>query len=120
METAATINTWIEDWCALYPADAEFNGRKLRSKPKDCINKMVKFCKDNPLYTKSIIFAATQLYLNEQEAKDWAYTKQATYFISKMGQPSLLEEYCEKVKDAEKPVQKVDYSWGVVSQNDFI
>ena len=120
METTATLNAWIENWCALYPADAEFNGRRLRSKPKDCLNKMIKFCKDNPLYTKNIIFAATQLYLQEQEAKDWQYTKQATYFISKMGQPSLLEEYCEKVKQDNKPQDPAIYAWGIVSQNDFI
>jgi hypothetical protein len=120
MEKPATINAWIEEWCALYPANVEFNGRKLRSKPKDCLNKMIKFCKENPLYDKSAIFAATKLYLQEQEAKDWEYTKQAIYFISKIGQPSLLEQYCEKIKQNNKPPDPGIYAWGIVSQNDFI
>lgn len=116
------VALWIEDWCSLYPADAEFNGRKLRSKPKDCLNKMIKFCKDNPNYTKSIIFAATTLYLEEQEEKDWAYTKQATYFISKIGQPSLLEEYCEKIADNQTVTitEKIPQTQGFNFQNDFI
>lgn len=88
---------WIDEWCNLYPSDVEFNGHKLKSKPKECLNKMLKFCKDNPLYTKDVIFAATQRYVEEKKAVNWEYMKQSTYFISKMGQPSLLENYCEKI-----------------------
>lgn len=90
------VNTWIDSWCAIYPPEAEFNGNKLQAKGKDVVNKMQKFCKDHPQYTKDIIFAATKLYIKEQYERDWQYTKMATYFISKLGQPSPLEAYCSK------------------------
>lgn len=88
---------WIDEWVQLYPADIEFNGVKLRSSTKDCINKMQKFCKQHPEFTKDIIFAATKAYLQERAAKGYEYTKQATYLINKLGQPSVLENYCEKI-----------------------
>ena len=83
--------------------EAEFNGYKIKSKAKDCLNKMLKFLKDHPNYDKSIIFAATKNYVEEKRAVNWEFMKQATYFISKVGQPSLLESYCEKVLAGEKP-----------------
>ena len=88
---------WITEWVTIYPEDAMFNDRKLRSQPEDCVKKMQKFCKDNPQYTKDIIFAATKQYIEEKERKNFEYTKQATYFISKQGEPSLLKEYCQRV-----------------------
>lgn len=91
------IENWLQSWLDLFPAEVEFAGYKIKSKAKDCLTKMQKFVKDNPLFTKDVIFAATNKYLDEQKAKDWAYTKQATYFISKQGQPSLLEAYCDKL-----------------------
>lgn len=91
------INKWIKSWVEIYPEDAMFNNRKLRSDAEYCIKKMQKFCKDNPQYTKEIIFAATKQYMTEQQYKDFAYTKQAVYFISKQGEPSLLKEYCQRI-----------------------
>lgn len=88
---------WIEQWCLIYPENVEFNGYKLRSKPKDCINKMVKFCKTHKEYDKNTIFAATEMYIKQQEQKDYEFTKQAHYFISKLGEPSLLENFCNRI-----------------------
>jgi hypothetical protein len=102
------VNKWIEEWCWLYPEDAEFNGNKLRAKGKDVVNKMQKFCKEHPNYTKHIIFAATNLYIKEQRERDWQYTKMATYFISKLGQPSILEAYCEKyIAWSKNPIEDI-------------
>lgn len=89
--------TWIKEWLELFPEEAEFNGYKIRSKEKDCVNKMIKFVKINPNYTKDIIFAATKQYVEDKRIDNWNFMKQATYFISKVGQPSLLEIYCDKV-----------------------
>lgn len=99
--TPKEIETWIDEWVLLYP-DIEWNGRKLRSPTKYCINKMLKMCKSNPSFTKEVIFAATNQYLAEQEAKNWEYTKQSTYFINKLGQPSVLEEYCNKILEEQQ------------------
>lgn len=110
---------FIEDWVNLFPEDVEFGGYKIKSKEKDCIKKMQKFVKDNPLFTKDIIFAATNKYLDEQKAKDWMYTKQATYFISKQGQPSLLEAYCDKLSIYQPKATKVDIT-DYVPTSDFI
>lgn len=113
------IENWIESWVLIYPEEAEFNGRQLRSKAKDCLSKMQKFVKDNPQYTKSIIFAATQMYVKEQASRNFEYTKQSNYFINKLGQPSLLEQYCDKVIKGTKPFiveQPIEYN----QINDFI
>lgn len=116
--TQKEIESWIEEWCNLFPADVEFSGYKIRSDSKYCIKKMLTFCKVNKSYTKDNIFAATRMYLLEQYAKNWAYTKQATYFISKVGQPSLLEAYCDKIVNGRRSaiIDNPEYN----SINDFI
>lgn len=111
------IKEWIEDWVTLYP-DIEWHGNKLRSKSKDCINKMLKFCKLNPTITKDVIFAATNLYLDKQEKKNWEYTKQSTYFISKLGQPSLLEQHCDEILAKQQEAEHQDYQ--IQERTDFI
>lgn len=87
---------WIEEWLELWPDGIHSGGLPIKSKPKDCIKKMQKFCKDNKQYNKDCIFAATKLYLSEREKDNYKFTKRATYFISKLGEPSLLEAYCDK------------------------
>lgn len=109
---------WITEWLELFPEDAEFNGYKLRSKEKDCINKMLKFVKDHPIYTKDIIFAATKQYIQEKKIQNWEFTKQATYFISKVGQPSLLEIYCDKIIAGVKPKETYNIEYNPI--DDFI
>lgn len=99
------VVNWIEEWVELYPEDAEFNGRLLRSKVENCVTKMQKFCVKYPQYTKDVIFAATKMYIEAQRQKGFEYTKQSTYFIGKLGEPSVLQEYCERVIN-NKPVKK--------------
>ena len=117
---------WIEEWLQLWP-DISPNGYNLRSAPKYCITKMQKFVKDNPTYTKSIIFAATTQYLRERaaEMRNYAYTKQAVYFIAKMGEPSLLAEYClRETKKSSATAGPAEVSSAFVPEynpiNDFI
>lgn len=112
------INIWIEDWVNLFPEEAEFNGYKIKSKSKDCLKKMLKFVKDNPIYTKDIIFAATKQYIEEKRLVNWEYMKQSTYFISKIGQPSLLEQYCEKIINNVKPKEIYNFDYNII--DDFI
>jgi hypothetical protein len=94
--TPKDIEGWIEAWCNLWPADIVNNGRYIRNKPEHCVKKMITFCKNNQQYDKDTIFAATRMYLHEQHNKNWDYTKQSNYFISKLGEPSLLENYCDR------------------------
>lgn len=112
------VKEFIEEWILLYPKDAEFRGNKLRSKSKDCINKMLKFCKLNPTITKDVIFAATNMYLDERERENWAYTRQATYFISKVGHSSLLEIYCDKILAKQQEAKHQNYE--IQERTDFI
>lgn len=104
MVTNKEIDGFISEWCDLYPPDVMFKGNRIKSKPKDCVNKMKIFCKNNPTFTKDIIFAATKQYLTERKAENYTYTKRSTYFISKQGEPSLLEEYCDRIIE-KVPVQ---------------
>lgn len=90
------VKNWIVEWCDLFP-DIKWNGISIKSEPKDCVNKMIKFTKDFGIYDKDTIFAATKLYLEEKEKDDYDYTKRSTYFISKKGEPSLLQSYCNKI-----------------------
>ena len=119
MATNKEVEEFIEEWCNLYPSNVVFNGTRIKSKAKDCVKKMQLFCKSNPLYTKDIIFAATKQYLKEREAEDWTYTKRSTYFISKQGEISLLEEYCDRIIE-KVPVQikKVEEEYNDI--NNFI
>lgn len=112
----ALVKDWIEEWNNLYPEDAYFSGRKLKSPIKYCITKMEKFCEEHPRYTKAIIFEATNNYLQQQKQRNWDYTKQSTYFISKKNEPSLLEQYCEEVVG--KIQNKQNYEF--YPDNDFI
>lgn len=108
------VKHWIEQWCSIFPKDAEFGGYRIYTEPKYCISKMEAFQKKHPEYTKDIIFKATQMYIDQQKQRNWEYTKQATYFISKLGQPSVLEMFCQKVIE-NKPFAEVP-----MVQSDFI
>lgn len=96
-------NKEIEDFCPgwnnLYPPNLEFNGLKLRSPLNEVVKRMLKFCKDHPTYTKELIFAATQTYISEKAKQNYEYMKRSMYFISKLGEQSLLEAYCEKLNE---------------------
>ena len=116
--TMSNVKDWLREWLELFPQEAEFNGYKIRSKERDCINKMLKFVKDFPNYKKDIIFAATKRYVEEKKAQNWEFMKQATYFISKVGQPSLLEAYCEKILSGEETKQPYVPDFNPI--NDFI
>jgi hypothetical protein len=120
MITNKEVEAFIEEWCNLYPENIEFNGNKLKAKPKDVLNKMQKFCRAHPTYTKEVIFAATKMYLRNQSERNWDYTKMATYFISKLGQPSILEGYCEKILELKNHSVSVGDAFYSQNTTDFI
>lgn len=117
------VKDWIKEWCELFPADIKWNNSPIKSKPEHCVNKMTKFCKNFPAYTKDIIFAATRNYLLIQQQKGWEYTRRSTYFIDKQGEVSLLEQYCEEeIKTANVGVKSNETIKTTLSNfhNDFI
>lgn len=103
------VKDWIEEWCELWP-DIRWNNASIKSEPKHCINKMLKFTKDFVNYDKNTIFAATQMYLDEREEDDWKFTKRSTYFISKVGESSLLKSYCDRVLEQENSKNITNYN----------
>lgn len=99
------INSWLLQWLDLFPQGVKNkSGKLLRMDYKGCFKKMIKFVKDNPLYTKSIIFDATTEYLKEKAEEDYQYCRSANFFIEKQGEGSDLAAYCELVLN--KPVVK--------------
>jgi hypothetical protein len=96
---------WIEEWTELFPKDVMSNGQPIYSTPKDCVNKMQKFLKDNPEYEKELIFAATKVYLLKQRQKDWEFTRTASNFINHQQKGSLLASWCEACLGNRKPTE---------------
>lgn len=111
------IETWIEQWIIIFPPDNYVPTEGyIRGKGKDCVKKMQKFCKDNPTYTKDIIFAATRMYIISKKSANFAYTRRPVYFIHKQTEGSMLEAYCEKILANEKPFEIPEYQ----PINDFL
>lgn len=109
------VEQWIEEWCNIFP-DVNVNGYNIRSDVKYCLGKMKKFVKSNPQFTKEQIFEATKNYIADKKAENFQYTKQSTYFIDKLGQPSLLLAYCKRLVQPQKEVIIEEYN----PINDFI
>lgn len=105
------VETWIEDWCNLFPKGIKSGGKAVRSHPKSCINKMVDFVKTYK-YDRDIIFLATEQYLFGRHQHDYNFTQCATYFINHKERGSTLAEWCEQYKDL-KEEKQIEY-------NDFI
>ena len=115
--TQKEVEQWIESWVNLYPENVKWNGVAIKSTVKDCLPRMVKFCKNNPTISKENIFNATKKYLAIQEAKNWEYTRRAKYFIEKQGEGSMLLEFCNELsKDTNEQENDILISF----YNDFI
>lgn len=116
------VEDWIEDWHKLFPQrkDTQTSGY-LRGTAKECVNKMKKLCKDSKLYTKDVIFAATQMYLAEKKLVNYTYLSRPIYFINKLGRGSILAEYCERILANEKPdITKNNFKYEYNPVNEFL
>ena len=109
---------WLDEWLELWPKEIQNGGMAIKSPAKYCVNKIIKFCKDYPQYTKDVIFAATKRYLQERKAENYTFTKRATYFINKLGEESVLEAYCQKILHNEPKQQEKNFEYNPI--NDFI
>lgn len=110
----APVEIWIKDWLKLWPTKRA-DGTLIRSGSGVCKNKMNIFVKNNPEFTKEVIYAATRLYLEGEAERGWQYTNAASNFISKQEAPrsivrdSKLEAYCNLVLSGEE-TNKTKYS----------
>lgn len=86
--------SWIENWYNLFPKGIKSGGYYVRTSIKDCDNKMSKFIKDNPEFTKDIILEATKIYVSQMKNNNYSMMKLAPNFIQKDG-VSMLSGCCE-------------------------
>lgn len=93
------VEDWIDEWYELWPRGVKSGGNTLvRSDKNGCLNKMKKFVKTNPSYSKEIILRATKNYLNHLRMNNWSYIQAAHYYIFK-NDISNLASACEDVKE---------------------
>jgi len=85
---------WIEDWYNLFPKGIKSGGYYVRTSIKDCDNKMSKFIKENPEFTKDIILESTKIYVEQMKVNNYSMMKLAPNFIQKDG-ISMLSGCCE-------------------------
>lgn len=109
------VEEWIDEWRELFPSGVKTAGRPVRGDKKGCLKKMIKFCKDNPEYTKENIIEATKIYVFDKRRNNYAKMTCADYFIMKDGislLASLLEDlehsssYLKTIENGGSPFEK--------------
>ncbi len=91
------VEEWITTWHELWPVGIKnLNGNYIRGDKNGALSKMKAFIKNNPLYTKGVIIAATKKYLSVQRTKGYTYCTQSHYFVIK-DSISLLSTFCDEV-----------------------
>ena len=98
LKTKDYVEAWIDEWMDLFPRGVKSGGKLLRSDKKACLKKLIDFVNETK-YDQDTIMQATKDYLFERSLENYAYTKCATYFISKVGEGSELGACCEKLLD---------------------
>jgi hypothetical protein len=92
------VEDWIDIWYNLFPKGVKSGGYLIRSDKNGCLNKMKKFCKKYPDFTKEIILKATSDYIDYYRMRNWSYISLAHYLINK-NDISLLAGQCEMILD---------------------
>lgn len=98
------VSSWIKEWLDLWPKGIKSGGFYVKTGLGGCEKKMLAFVKENPQFTKDIIFDATRRYLTEMEGRGYDKMKLAPYFINK-DNVSMLWGYCEQVLNSDEPSQ---------------
>lgn len=104
-----SVEDWIDGWYNLFPKGVKSGGYLVRSSRIDCINKMVKFVKKYPQYSKDIILKATADYIDYYRLNNWKYMSLAHYFISK-NDVSALASACDNILEKIESGKEVDLS----------
>lgn len=87
--TKQSVDSWIDDWRSLFPANVKSGGRPVRGDKKGVSEKMLAFVKEHKDTTKDQIFEATKQYVLESSLKNYQYMICADYFIKKHGSSML-------------------------------
>jgi hypothetical protein len=103
------VEDWIDIWYNLFPKGIKSGGYLVRSDKNGCANKMKKFIKKYPEFTKEIVLKATHDYLQYYRMKNWNFVSLAHYFIDKNGM-SILAGQCELITDKLSSGKEVDLS----------
>lgn len=89
----------------IFPDIKGGSGKRLRCNLSETASALLWFRKNQPHYDWETIMKATTLYVAEQEADNYKYTRRVKYFIRKMLQDrsweSDLAEYCARIKSGD-------------------
>jgi len=103
------VEDWIDIWYNLFPKGVKSGGYLVRSDKHGCTNKMKKFIKKYPEFTKDIILKATYDYLQYYRMKNWNFVSLAHYFIEKNSM-SILSGQCELILDKLNEGKDIDFN----------
>lgn len=92
------VEDWIDLWYNLFPKGVKSGGYLVRSDKNGCLNKLKKFHKKYPEFSKEIILKATSDYIDYYRMRNWNYVSLGHYFIVKDG-ISILAGQCEMILD---------------------
>ena len=96
MPALRNLEVYATDYRDLWPTGIKSGGFPVRSGLVTIANKLRKFTKVCPQYTRENVIKATKIYVEECRKKNYAYMKTSEHFIFK-DNSSALEGYCEMV-----------------------
>lgn len=89
---------WMDEWFDLWPKGVKSGGYYVRADKYGCTEKMKRFIRRNPKYSKDIIMQATKSYLAASRVEGYSFIKLAPNFIEKE-KVSMLAGECEAILD---------------------
>lgn len=95
-----SLESFVAEYRSIFPEGVKTAGYLVRGTLQICMNKMKKFLKDYPQYSKSDILTATRYYVECKKADNYRFIQLAHYFIEK-NRHSNLATYCEEIKSKE-------------------
>lgn len=97
-----SFDAFILEYYNCFPSDAYTGDYKIKSGLSNCKSRLKTFMSTHKNYNQELILRATRLYVENKKKENYSFMKLAPYFISKEGQPSLLESMCESLLKGEK------------------
>lgn len=94
-EDSTVYNLFFEEWFNLFPKGVRNNsGKLLRSDQEHTKEKLLEYLKKYKDSDRDIILNCTKKFINNQKRENYAFCRQAQYFIDKKGVGSdLRNEY---------------------------
>lgn len=95
IEEGDFITTFIN----LFPAGVRSGGKLVKSDKVGIRERLSKFTKEYPEYSRELIMEATKQYVDRKSAVAYKYMRTALYFIGKRDQGSDLAAECQHLLD---------------------